>query len=166
MKRIVFLAVVVLMACTVLMAQENRREGKKQTDPKERAEQMTERMAKEYSLNDVQKQQLQELNLSMAGKMKDRQAMHQGKKGPKGKKGECKNQEMKKERKERSEVRKEEREKMHARMTESHKAYNAKVKDIFTPEQYAKYEKNQAERQAKMKERRENRDNRGKKMSK
>ena len=53
MKRIVFLMVTLFLMGSVVMAQGQRGEHKKMT-PKERAEQMTERMVKEYSLNDTQ----------------------------------------------------------------------------------------------------------------
>ena len=63
MKRIVFLKVTLFLMGSVVMAQGQRGEHKKMT-PKERAEQMTERMVKEYSLNDTQKKQLFEVNLA------------------------------------------------------------------------------------------------------
>ena len=58
MKRIVFFMVTLFLMGGVMMAQ-GPRDGKKM-DPKARAEKMTERMAKELSLNDTQKQQLLE----------------------------------------------------------------------------------------------------------
>ena len=59
MKRIAFLMIALFMIGGVVMAQGQRGEHKKMT-PAERAEKMTERMVKEYSLNDAQKKQLLE----------------------------------------------------------------------------------------------------------
>jgi hypothetical protein len=56
MKKIGFLIVALLLTSGMAMAQ-GMRNGKKM-DPKERAEKMTERMAKEYSLNEAQKKRL------------------------------------------------------------------------------------------------------------
>ena len=63
MKRIAFLMIALFMIGGVVMAQGQRGEHKKMT-PAERAEKMTERMVKEYSLNDAQKKQLLEVNLA------------------------------------------------------------------------------------------------------
>ena len=64
MKRISFLLVALLMVGGMAMAQGPRRGGQNM-DPKERAERMTERMAKEYSLNETQKKQLLEANMAL-----------------------------------------------------------------------------------------------------
>ena len=69
MKRIVFWMVALLLMSGVAMAQGNRQGGRQQMDPKTRAERMTERMVKEYSLNEDQKQQLQDVNLAWVQKM-------------------------------------------------------------------------------------------------
>ena len=58
MKRIVFWMVALLLMSGVAMAQGNRQGGRQQMDPKTRAERMTERMVKEYSLNEDQKSTL------------------------------------------------------------------------------------------------------------
>lgn len=67
MKRIAFLMIALFMIGGVVMAQGQRGEHKKMT-PAERAEKMTERMVKEYSLNDAQKKQLLEVNLARCEK--------------------------------------------------------------------------------------------------
>lgn len=54
MKRIVFWMVALLLMSGMAMAQGNRQGGRQQMDPKTRAERMTERMVKEYSLNEDQ----------------------------------------------------------------------------------------------------------------
>ena len=82
MKRIVFLMVTLFLMGSVVMAQGQRGEHKKMT-PKERAEQMTERMVKEYSLNDTQKKQLFEVNLAQCEKMGDRASMRPQRDGKK-----------------------------------------------------------------------------------
>ena len=127
MKRIVFLMVTLFLMGSVVMAQGQRGEHKKMT-PKERAEQMTERMVKEYSLNDTQKKQLFEVNLAQCEKMGDRASMRpqrDGKKAP---------------------------EKMRAEMKANSEAYNAQLQKIMTKDQYASYTKKQAEREQRMKD--------------
>lgn len=50
------------------MAQGHRKGGNREMDSKARVERMTERMAKEYSLNDAQKKELLEANTALMGK--------------------------------------------------------------------------------------------------
>lgn len=64
MKRIILILVAAFLTGGMVMAQHGRR-GDKMPDPKTRAERMTERMVKEYSLNDTQKKQLLEANLAL-----------------------------------------------------------------------------------------------------
>ena len=90
-------------------------------DPKERAERMTERMAKEYSLNEAQKKDLLEANMALTEKMANR-----------------------------AEDKKAEMEELRKEMQNNRDAYDAKLKKILTEEQYAAYSKKQAERQKKM----------------
>ena len=68
MKRISFLLAALLMMGGMVMAQGPRRGGQ-DMDPKTRAERMTERMAKEYSLNETQKKELLEVNMAFVQKM-------------------------------------------------------------------------------------------------
>ena len=140
MKRISFLLVALLMVGGMAMAQGPRRGGQNM-DPKERAERMTERMAKEYSLNEDQKQQLQDVNLAWVQKM----AANQG--------GRSKDDKAAK-------MTKEEREKKMAEMKKSREDYDAQLKKIMTKEQYDSYVKKQAEREKQMKEGRQNRQKR------
>lgn len=58
-----------LMVCGVVMAQGQR--GDRNMDPKQFAQQMTERMVKDYSLTDAQKETVESLNLDMAQKMRE-----------------------------------------------------------------------------------------------
>ena len=71
MKRISFLLAALLMMGGMVMAQGPRRGGQ-DMDPKTRAERMTERMAKEYSLNETQKKELLEVNMAFVQKMGER----------------------------------------------------------------------------------------------
>ena len=119
MKKIGFLIVALLLTGGMAMAQ-GPRNGKKM-DPKERAERMTERMAKEYSLNEDQKKDLLEANMALTEKMANR-----------------------------AEDKKAEREELRKEMQVNRDAYDAKLKKILTKEQYAAYSKKQAERQKKM----------------
>lgn len=160
MKRISFLILTILMACTMSMAQGNRRGGERKVDPKERAERMTDRMAKEYSLNDTQKQKLYEVNLAMVESMKEAPAMHH-KRGHQGKKAKCDaNCQCKKDAnakctcdncKKQPKMTKEERDKLHNQIKEKRTAYNTKVKEIMTEDQYKAFTKKQADRQERTK---------------
>ena len=138
MKRIAFLMIALFMIGGVVMAQGQRGEHKKMT-PAERAEKMTERMVKEYSLNDAQKKQLLEVNLARCEKMDARMSMRPDVSGKKdGKKA--------------PQMTKEEREKMRAEMKNANDEYNAQLQKIMTEEQYASYTKKQSEREQRMKE--------------
>jgi len=128
MKRIVFWMVALLLMSGVAMAQGNRQGGRQQ-------------MVKEYSLNEDQKQQLQDVNLTWVQKM----AANQG--------GRSKDNKAAK-------MTKEEREKKMAEMKKSREDYDAQLKKIMTKEQYDSYVKKQAEREKQMKEGRQNRQKR------
>ena len=119
MKKIGFLIVALLLTGGMAMAQGPRNRNK--MNPKERAERMTERMAKEYSLNEAQKKDLLEANMALTEKMANR-----------------------------AEDKKAEREELRKEMQNNRDAYDAKLKKILTEEQYAAYSKKQAERQKKM----------------
>lgn len=67
MKRIVLIWMAAFLMGGMAMAQ-HARHSDKMPEPKVRAERMTERMVKEYSLNDTQKQQLLEANLALLRK--------------------------------------------------------------------------------------------------
>lgn len=83
MKSIIKWTLMLVAAFTfggIAMADEVNQE-KRTIDPKARAEKMTERMVKEYDLNDMQKKQLLDLNQAFAEKLGDRPARpHHGKK--------------------------------------------------------------------------------------
>ena len=132
MKRIAFFMMALLLVSGMAMAQGGQRGGNRQMDPKQRAENMTERMVKEYSLNDTQKQKLLEANLAFVEKMSAPQKDANGK---------------------REKMSNEDREKMRAEMKKNREDYDAKLKEILTKEQYDTYTKKQAERESKMKNR-------------
>lgn len=169
MKRIVLMLVAALMMGGMAMAQDNRRGGdEKMNDPKVRAERMTERMAKEYNLNDTQKQQLLEANMALMEKKGDMPAP--------GRRGEMRRPPMKKEngcccqdscskegkkagkkhdKKEgqRPQMTEEEREQMKAEMEKkrqemkaAHAAYQEQLQKIMTKEQYEAYTKKMQDR--------------------
>ncbi len=73
MKRVSLVVMALFMMVGLTQAQ-GPRDGQRGMDAKERAEKMTERMVKEYGLDDTQKQQLLELNLTLAEKTDHRSA--------------------------------------------------------------------------------------------
>lgn len=155
MKRIAFLMVALLMMGGITaMAQGHRGDHKRMT-PQQRAEKMTERMVKEYSLNDTQKAQLLQLNLAQCEKMDGRMSMHSKKAMKKDMKKDGK-KDMKKDgqknKKEAPKMTQEEREKMRAEMKAAKENYNVQLQKIMTPDQYASYLKKQSEREQRMKE--------------
>lgn len=155
MKRISLLMVALLMIGGLAMAQGQRKGDGKKMDPKVRAERMTERMVKDYSLTDTQKKQLLEVNLAMVEKTGNRpEGMKSGMK--QGKKDKCTQETdsccSKKEGKKAPKMAKEDREKMRSEAKASREAYNGQLQKIMTKEQYDAYAQKQAERQQKMKE--------------
>lgn len=143
MKRIVFWMFALLLMSSAVMAQGNRR-GEAPMDSKTRAERLTERMVKEYSLNNEQKQKLQVANLAWVEKMAANQV---------GRPGQQKDGNAAK-------MTKEEREKRMAEMKKSREEYDAQLKKILTKDQYDAYTKKQVEREKQMKDGRQNRQRR------
>lgn len=125
MKRIVFWMFALLLMSSAVMAQGNRRGGAPM-DSKTRAERMTERMVKEYSLNNEQKQKLQVANLAWVEKMNANQVARPGQQ--KDEKA--------------AKMTKEERDKRMAEMKKSREEYDAQLKKILTKDQYDAYTKN------------------------
>ncbi|GAE84577.1 DUF4890 domain-containing protein [Bacteroides reticulotermitis] len=99
---------------------------------------MTERMVKEYALDEGQSKQLLEVNLAWAEKMAANL--------PGGSKGEGT-----------AKLSKEEQAKKIDEMKKSREDYEAQLKKILSKDQYDSYVKKQAEREKQMKERRSNR---------
>lgn len=157
MKRIGIMIVGVVIASATMVAQGRQGPGAKQ-DPAKRAERMTERMVKEYSLNDSQKKQLYEVNLAMAEKMKDQPPMRSPNRRPGRGEGTCNcNCNCNKspgEMGDKPMPGMEQMNKMSEEMQQTRDAYNEKIKGIFTKDQYSAFEKNRTEQQDKMKEKR------------
>ncbi len=152
-KILVVIMTAFLMSGT-MFAQHRHRGERKDVTPKERAERMTERMVKEYSLNDKQKQQLLEMNLQWMEQMKDGNRPH---KAPKAK---MKHKERKEACKDSTKCQMpgQQRADHKARiekMMADRKAYDTQLQQILTKEQYAAYTKKMQERKDKMKERKE-----------
>ena len=145
MKRIVLMLTVAFLAGSMAMAQYAHR-GDKIPDPKVRAERMTERMAKEYALNDAQKKQLLEANLALVEKMRD-MPKHRKPKMKRGKRNcnSCCCEKADKYHKENSLTdeqcaqKKAEMEKKRKEMQDARSAYDVKLQKIMTKEQYAAY---------------------------
>lgn len=170
MKRIIMIMVAAFLMGGMVMAQHARR-GDKMPEPKVRAERMTERMAKEYSLNDTQKKQLLEANLTLVEKMGDmpkhrRGDMHKGKKDractcSKADKHHNKKDSVAKKECGKAQLTDEQRAQKKAEMakkreemTAARTAYNVQLQKIMTKEQYASYTKNLQDRKAKMESKR------------
>ncbi len=128
MKKVVFMMVALLMTAGMAMAQGRGEKGGENADPKVRAERRTERMVKELSLNDTQKQQLLDLNLAEAQKL-----------------AECKAKPATPpaEGQQPAKMTQEEREQKRQAMEAQRAAYNEQLQKILTPEQYAKYTEKQ-----------------------
>ncbi len=151
MKRIIMIMVAAFLMGGMVMAQHARRGGK-MPEPKVRAERMTERMAKEYSLNDTQKKQLLEANLALVEKMGD-MPMHRRGDMRKGKKDcTCTCSKADKHHSQRDSIARKEGRK--ARLTAARTAYNVQLQKIMTKDQYAAYTKNMQDRKAKMESKR------------
>ncbi len=178
-KKTSLLVAAVFTFGSVAMAN-NGPESRGKTDPKAHAERMTERMAKEYELNDIQKQQLLELNQAVAEKMGQRPAGadrpgRPGNRGDMARSGkDRKSPEAtpeKKEKRERGEGRAErpqrserpdapkfsaeEREKLLAERKQARENYNTELQKIMNAGQFEVYAKKQAELEQKRQERAE-----------
>ena len=161
MKKITLTMIAVFALCRVSMAQ-----GNQQHNPEMMAERMTERMAKEYELDDKQKEKLLELNKEFAGKTEmprvrghrqgrpqpKAQANPQGRRGftaqPQRPMGEPK--QLTDEQKAQFKA---EAEKKMAERQEAQKEYDKKLKKIFTKKQYKAYEENKEKQEKQRKER-------------
>lgn len=132
MKKISLILVSLLMVGNLVMAQ-NRGNGR--MNPRETAQEMTDRMVKAYSLNDEQKTQLQTVNQQFLEDAQKRFEAVRGQAGnnPSG---------------ERPRMTPEQREKMQQEMKDSREAYNAQIQKILTEEQYKSFLKDEQERQA------------------
>ncbi|MCD8167422.1 MAG: DUF4890 domain-containing protein [Bacteroides sp.] len=122
MKVISKLLVMLLLVGGSVYAQDRPGRGPGEKDSEEMLKKRTERMVKEYGLNDTQKSALETLNKEFMEK--ERPSMGEPGTRPS----------------------KEEMEKMQEARKANRDAYNAKLKDILTPEQYENYTKKEGER--------------------
>lgn len=171
MKKKVLMLVAAFFMGGIVTAQQAGR-GDKMSVSEVRAERMTKRMVKEYSLNDAQKKQLMEANLTFVEKMGDR-PMHCSAGMGKGKKTcgsytcsqagkqagkECKvaGEKCKKPQltAEQCANRKVEMQKQHEEIKAARAVYDTQLQKILTKSQYAAYSKKMQDRKAKMESKR------------
>lgn len=168
MKKITLTMIAVFALCGVSMAQtrgERGTRGNQQHNPEMMAERMTDRMAKEYELDDKQKAELLELNKEFASKTEmprmrpHRQGRPQAKAqaNPQGRRGfAAQPQRPMGERKELTDEQKAqfkaEAEKKMAERKEAQEKYDKKIKKIFTKKQYKAYEENKEKQEQLRKE--------------
>jgi len=140
--KVIALALASALIATTATAQDDsqKREKGRDFDPTEMVQKQTERMAEEYGLDEKQTAKLLELNKEYAGKMQP-MGRPPRMKPPQDGGGEQMAPPMEQER-----PTKEQAEEMRKKMMEDRNAYNAKLKEIMTDEQYAKYEKQQKAR--------------------
>ena len=156
MKKVMVMFAALLMVGSAAVAQQkDRRGGGREMDAKTRAERMTDRMVKEYSLNDTQKQQLLEANLAWIEKMEqdrggranvERKQLTDEQKAEMQKKREG----AKNARKQLTDEQKAEMQKKREEMQNARKEYEAKLQSIMTKEQYQAYTKKSAEQRRPM----------------
>ena len=139
MKQLLMTIVAAVMFNSAAMAQDQEKGKKKE----EMAKHRTEKMVKDYDLNESQAAKLLELNTKYADKMRP----HHGPRGPhgphgmKGQRPEPPKGDMKGERPEPpTKEMKAEMEKKRAEMEKEQKAYDAELQKILTPDQYKLYQ--------------------------
>ena len=139
MKQLLMTIVAAVMFSSAAMAQDQEKGKKKE----EMAKHRTEKMVKDYDLNESQAAKLLELNTKYADKMRS----HHGPRGPhgphgmKGQRPEPPKGDMKGERPEPpTKEMKAEMEKKRAEMEKEQKAYDAELQKILTPDQYKLYQ--------------------------
>lgn len=143
MRRIILVWMAAFLMGGMVMAQQARRSGN-MPDPKVRAERMTERMAKEYSLNDTQKKQLLEVNMELVEKMGDRT----GHCKPDVRKGKCEKEcccQKAGKRAKKAGKRPQLTDEQRAEQKKARDSYNEQLKKIMTSDQYAAYTKKMQE---------------------
>ena len=147
MKKMLMTLLAAVIVSTAAVAQ-NKDDNKSPQDNNRRQEMVkhrTDRLVKDYQLNDKQAKQLLELNTKYADKMRPHHPRHHGPHGMKGQRPEPPKGDVKGER---PEPPKGDRQDRRKEMDETMKAYEAELQKIMTPEQFKKY-------QADMKERRD-----------
>ena len=143
MKRFNLFFIAVMLLGGMVMAQPGSGRTHKNVSPETRAAKMTERMTKELSLNDKQAKEVEALNLEFVTQM----AANRFEKPAKRDSSCCKKQDKahKQGKKEKDEMKK-----MRGNMKEARDAREAKLKNILTQEQFAKYQKENEQREERM----------------
>lgn len=163
MKQMIMTLLAAVMVSTAAVAQD--KDSNKPSMDNNRKQEMvkhrTDRMVKDYQLNDKQAKKLLALNTEYADKMRPRHHGPHGHHGPQGMQGqrpEPPKADMKGERPEppkadmkgeRPEPPKGDREEHHKEMAETMKAYDAELQKIMTKEQYEKYKADMQQRREK-----------------
>ena len=136
MKQLLMTIVAAVMFSSAAMAQDQEKGKKKE----EMAKHRTEKMVKDYDLNESQAAKLLERNTKYADKMRPHRGPH-GPHGMKGQRPEPPKGDMKGERPEPpTKEMKAEMEKKRAEMEKEQKAYDAELQKILTPDQYKLYQ--------------------------
>lgn len=136
MKKL-FLVAALMIGIAAFAQERNQREGKRaMLTPEQMADKRVEKMKKDLNLDEKQAQQVRELTLEQAEKMKAH------KEDRKAKKEEMKNRRM------------EEMKAMKAEFEKEKTANDEALKKILTPEQFAKHQQIQSERKEDMQEKR------------
>lgn len=148
MKRVLATLVMAVVMFSVAFAQDdNQRQGNR-PDPAQMVQQMTERMASRYSLNDNQKAALLKVNTEYASKFPRMGRPHGGRPGMRGGRqgfngGRPGGQRPDSTQAQRPRPSREEMEQRFKEMRATQEAYNAEVKKIMTDEQYQKFTEDQ-----------------------
>ena len=159
MKKMLMTLLAAVMVSTAAVAQykDDNKSPQDNNRKQEMVKHRTDRLVKDYQLNDKQAKQLLELNTKYADKMRPHHPRHHGPHGMRGQRPEPPKGDVKGERPEppkgdkkgeRPEPPKGDRKDRRKEMDETMKAYEAELQKIMTPEQFKKY-------QADMKERRD-----------
>ena len=145
MKKMMMTLLAAVMVSTAAVAQ-NKDDNKSPQDNNRKQEMVkhrTDRLVKDYQLNDQQARQLLELNTKYADKMRPHHPRHHGPHGMKGQRPEPPKGDVKGER---PEPPKGDRQDRRKEMDETTKAYEAELQKIMTPEQFKKYQADMQQR--------------------
>ena len=148
MKKMMMTLLAAVVVSTAAVAQ-NKDDNKSPQDNNRKQEMVkhrTDRLVKDYQLNDQQARQLQELNTKYADKMRPHHPRHHGPHGMKGQRPEPPKGDKKGER---PEPPKGDRQDRRREMDETMKAYEAELQKIMTPEQFKKYQADMQQRRDK-----------------
>ena len=139
MKQFMMTLLAAVMVSTAVVAQDKKDNQSLQDNNRkqEMAKHHTDRLVKDYQLNDKQAKQLLELNTRYADKMRPHHPRHHGPHGMKGRrpeppKGDTDGQ--------RPEPPKGDRQDRRKEMDETMKAYETELQKIMTPEQFNRYQ--------------------------